>query len=206
MNKMIITISREFGSGGKELGKRLSEQLGISFYDSEIIDLLSKETGLSEEYISKTSESGINNPITNYARTFAITSNLYNKKTEVMILQQKIIKEIASKESCIIVGRGADIILKEYNPFKIFVYADLESKVKRCIEKAKETGKITEKEIIKKIKEIDKNRKKYYDIISNNIWGNKENYNLCINTSNKNIKTLIDPIVSYIKLHFDEGN
>ena len=200
MEKIIITVSREFGSGGKELGKLISELLNIPFYDSEIINMLSLKTGLSVDYIYKTSESGINNPINNYARSFSCISSINNNKIDLMINEQKIIKEIANNGSCVIVGRAADTILKEYNPFRIFVYSDMESKVKRCFENASKTEKLKEKEIIKNIKEIDKNRKKYYDIISNNIWADKSNYDLCVNTTNKNLDDIAKAVVSYIKL------
>ncbi len=202
--KKIITISREFASGGRELGKKLSEELNIPFYDSELINLLSKKTGLSEEYISKTTETRIINPVHNFARSFSINTSINNNKMELLIAQQKVLKEIAEIGDCIIVGRAADVILKEYNPFKIFVYCDVETKVKRCFDNMNENEKLTEKEIIKKAKEIDKNRQKYYDIISDNTWGEKENYNLCVNTSNIDIKDLIQPLSLYIKNYYNE--
>ena len=119
--KKIITISREFGSGGKEIGKLLSKELNIPFYDSEIINLLSQKTGLSEEYIAKASDSRIINPVQNFARSLSMNTNINNNKMELLITQQKIIKEIAEQNDCIIVGRGADVILQEYKPYKIFV-------------------------------------------------------------------------------------
>lgn len=195
--KKIITISREFGSGGRELGQKLAEQLNIKFYDSEIINLLSKETGGSLDYISSITETGINNQISKYACSFS--KNYNNNKLELLLKQEKIIKKLAEQESCVIVGRGADVILKDFNIFKIFVYSDLESKIKRCMQNQNIKENITEKEIIKKIKEIDKQRQKYYDLISNINWGDKQNYDLCINTSNKDI----NQIVNYLSLHLN---
>jgi len=202
--KKIITISREFGSGGKEIGKLLSEELNISFYDREIINLLSQKTGLSEEYIEKASDSRIINPVQNFARSLSMNTSINNNKMELLISQQKIIKEIAEQNDCIIVGRGADVILQEYKPYKIFVYSNIETKVKRCFENKTEQEKLTEKEIIKKAKEIDKSRQKYYDIISDKTWGAKENYNLCINTSNINIQDIIPSLALLINKYFNE--
>lgn len=202
--KKIITISREFGSGGKEIGKLLSKELNIPFYDSEIINLLSQKTGLSEEYIAKASDSRIINPVQNFARSLSMNTNINNNKMELLITQQKIIKEIAEQNDCIIVGRGADVILQEYKPYKIFVYSNIEKKIKRCFENKTEREKFTEKEIVKKAKEIDKSRQKYYDIISDNTWGAKENYNLCINTSNINIQDIIPSLALLINKYFNE--
>lgn len=133
----IVTISREFGSGGKEIGKRLADKLGYSYYDSEIITLLAKETGISEEYIKNISEKGIYPYAFQFAKSFAMYGKMQNSQTEILVAQTKILRKIAEKDNAIIVGRGANSILKEYNPMNIFVYASMESKIKRCKEKAK---------------------------------------------------------------------
>lgn len=197
----IITISREFGSGGREIGKRLADELGYNYYDKEILTELAKQTGISEEYLKNISENGISTYGFQFARTFTTCSKMQNNQTEILVAQQKILKEIAQKGNCIIVGRGANFILKEYNPMNIFVYADMESKIKRCKMK-RDDENITDKEIERQIKQIDKNRKHYNDIISNLEWGDKENYHLCINTSNLEIKTIISPLANYIENWF----
>lgn len=203
MNK-VITISREFGSGGREIAKRLSDELGFTYYDSEIITLLSNSTGLKEEYLRNISEKGIYPYPFQFGKTFSMMSSLQNVQNSVLIEQQKIIKEIAEKGNCIIVGRGADTILKEYHPFKIFVYANLESKVERCMAKAPKEENLSEGELIKKIEKVDKNRRNYNSIISNREWGKKENYDLCINTSNIEIKKIVKPLGDYIRHYFEE--
>lgn len=202
MNK-IITISREFGSGGKEIGKRLADVLGYAYYDSEIITLLAKETGMSEEYIKNISEKGVYPYAFQFAKSFAMYSTMQSAKTEILVAQAKILKQIAEKGNAIIVGRGANSILKEYNPMNIFVYADMVSKINRCKEKAKEDEHLTDKELENKIKDIDKNRKALNDLISNAEWGKKENYNLCINTSNVKIKSIIPALAEYIENWFE---
>lgn len=200
--KKIITISREFGSGGREVGKRLADELGIPYYDREIITEIAKETGLSEQYIQNISEKGIYPYALQFAKSFATYSSLQSNQTEVLVAQQNILKEIAEKGDCIIVGRGANVILKEYNPMNIFVYADMESKIKRCKEKAIEGEEHSDKEIENKIMQIDNNRKNYQKVISNLEWGDKRNYHLCINTSNMEIKTIIPSLAEYIKNWF----
>ena len=198
MNR-IITISREFGSGGREIGKRLADFLGFAYYDAEIITEIANKTGLSEEYISNISEKGIASYPFQFAKSFACYSAWHSNQTQILVEQTKVLKEIAEKGDCVIVGRGADWILREYNPMNIFIYADIDSKIKRCREKADEEEQFSDKEIKNKILQIDKNREKYYNLISPLEWGEKGNYHLCINTSGIEIKTIIPALVTYIE-------
>lgn len=201
MNK-IVTISREFGSGGREIGKRLADELGFSYYDREIITEIAKETGMSEEYVQNISEKGIYPYPFQFAKSFALYSGVQSNQTDILVAQTKMLKEIAKKGKCIIVGRGANIILKDYNPMNIFVYADMESKINRCHKKAKENENLTDKEIEKKIIQIDNGRKNYHKLISNLEWGDKRNYHLCINTTDVEIKNIISPLGDYIEEWF----
>lgn len=198
----IITISREFGSGGRELGKRLADELGFSYYDREIVEEIAKEMGISETYIQMISEKGVSQNAFHFGKTFTIFGNLQSNQTEILVKQQEILKKIAEKGNCVIVGRGANVILKAYEPINLFIYADMKSKVKRCKEKANKDEKIGEKELEKKILSVDKHRKNYHNLISNLEWGRKENYHLCINTSGIEIKDMILPISNYIKEYF----
>lgn len=200
MNK-IITISREFGSGGKEIGKRLVERLEYAYYDNEIISLLAKETGKSEQYIASISEKGVYPYAFQFAKSFSMYSKVQKEQTDMMVAQQNVLKKIAEKGNCIIVGRGADVILKSYNPMNIFVYANMESKIARCKSKRNDES-LTDKELEKKIRDIDKKRVSFHNIISNLEWGKKENYHLCINTSNLKIKNIISPLANYIENFF----
>lgn len=198
----IVTISREFGSGGREVGKRLADKLGFSYYDSEIITELAKETGMSEEYIKNISEKGIYPYAFQFAKSFASYSAYQNNQTEILVAQQKVLKKIAERGDCVIVGRGANIILSEYEPINIFVYATMKSKIERCRNKREDEKDLTDKEIQNKIKEIDKNRRNYYGLISNFEWGDKRNYQLCINTSGIEIKEIIPSLSNYIETWF----
>ena len=202
MNR-IITISREFGSGGRELGKRLSDVLNIKYYDKEIINKIATETGLNESYIEDISNKGVSPYAFQFAKSFSLYSNMQIEQTNLLVKQNEIIKEIAKKESCIIIGRGADVILSpdEFETMNIFVYANMKSKINRCKLKRSDEN-YTDKQLEKKIKSIDKNRKKYYELVSNIEWGNKENYDLCINTSNIEIKNIVPSIAEYITQWF----
>ena len=135
--KRIITIGREFGSGGREVGRRLAERLNIAYYDREIIDELMKRTQLAESYVLQVEESRPLPllPITT-ARTFGIPTN-YTLENRLSIYKQEseIIREMAEKSDCIIVGRCADYVLQDLNPFRLFVYADISSKIARCSKK-----------------------------------------------------------------------
>lgn len=200
MNK-IITISREFGSGGREIGKRLADELKLSYYDKEIITKIAKETGMSEEYIKNISERGVYPYAFQFAKTFASYSGIQKEQTDLLVAQNKILKQIAEKGNCIIVGRGANIILKDYEPMNIFVYSDMESKINRCRLKRNDE-ELTDKELENKINQIDKNRREYHKIISDLTWGDKRNYHLCINTSELEIKKIIPSLSSYVEEWF----
>ena len=201
MNK-IITIGREFGSGGRELGKRLAENLGIAYYDKEIVEEISKRTQLAESYVQQIIEqkSGVFFPIT-IGRTLhsAGTDYMMHQYTAVYSEQANVLREMAEKSDCVIVGRCGDYILKDYHPLRLFVYSDLESKVKRCREKADEHEHLNDKQLRRMIKRIDKSRARYYHYYSGQIWGKNTNYDLCINTSSVSIKELAAALTQLFK-------
>ena len=201
----IITISREFGSGGRELGKRLAEKLHIAYYDKEIIKAISERSGLAEEYVDSVMENDIKvyYPIT-FGRSFSYKSGFENRN-KIVVAEQDIIKELGEKSDCVIVGRCADYILKEYTPLNLFVHANLESKIKRCRTRVLDSENISDKEIIKQIKKIDKSRAEYNEIFKGKKWGQKEDYHLCINTSNIEIKEIIPAISSFAKCWFKKN-
>ncbi len=185
MNR-IITIAREFGSGGRELGVLLAEKLGYTYYDKEIISEIAKRTELSEEYVSAIVENRTHKmfPIT-IGRSIAMISNSTLLQQDISIYreQSRIIREMAEKSDCVIVGRCADFLLKDRNAFRIFVYSDMPSRIKRCREKGYEGSDLSDKEIQKKISEIDKSRADYYKNYTDQEWGKKENYDLIVNTT-----------------------
>lgn len=201
----IITISREFGSGGRELGKRLSDYLHLSYYDKEILDAVASQSSLDTEYVEKVIENGMlqQYPIS-YGRTFSsYTAFKYqNTKIELLLKQQQIIKKLAQKGNCIIVGRAADVILREYNPLNLFIYADMPAKVSRCRKYANEHENLTLHELETKIKQVDRYRKQYYELLMGRQWGAKENYHLCVNTSEMEIKKISSVLSEYAQNWF----
>lgn len=196
--KRIITIGREFGSGGRELGKRIAEELNIAYYDKEIMQEISKKTSLAEEYLNQIIEK---KPITYYPITVGHTfgtydNNIVRTQASIYAQQSNVIKELAAKSDCVIVGRCADYILKDQNPFRIFVYSNIDSKIKRCKEKGEVNDSLNDKKLSKVIKNIDKQRAKYYEFYTGQVWGDKNNYDICINTSNKTIKEIVAEIIN----------
>ena len=174
---MIITISREFGSGGRELGKRLSESLGIPCYDKEIIQMIAKEHGFDEQYVSRISEKSLQTAyLHTIGRRFTMTPNDITKQAiTVAATQQKIIENYAKQGDCVIIGRCADVILKDYLPFNIFVYADKAAKLQRCMEHAKEGEIMTIAEFEHNMRIVDKNRARHRDFYTDAKWGANRN-------------------------------
>ena len=175
----IITIGREFGSGGREVGKRLSDELGIAYYDNEIITEIAKITELAEGYVGAEPVMEQNNAI-------------YRE-------QSLLVQELAEKSDCVIVGRSADYILRDKNPLRLFIYADMESRMERCRKRAPEQEHFTDKELRRHIQDVDKRRSKYYQFFTGQTWGEKLNYDLCINTSGANIEDLVKVIAKLVK-------
>lgn len=196
MNK-IITIGREFGSGGRELGKRLAEQLGYAYYDNEIITGIAQKTDLAESYVKQIVE---HNPVANFPITIGhsfypmLNANL-EQTTNIYVEQSNIITEMAEKSPCVIVGRCADFILREKKPLRLFVYAAPLARIKRCREKAPENEHLTDKQIWRNIRRVDRHRAKYYMFYTGKKWGDKNNYDLCINTTGWTIKSVTEAIV-----------
>lgn len=186
----IITIGREFGSGGRELGRRLSEELKIAYYDQEIVTEIAKRTDLSEQYVHRIME---RRPITSFpihtGRTFYPAVNPVLEQTHTVFQEQsRILREMAEQSDCVIVGRCGDYILRDLKPFRLFVYADMESKMERCRRKAPDQEKLTDRDLKKQLTDVDKHRASYYNFYTGQKWGDRTCYDLCVNTAKANIK------------------
>lgn len=189
----IITIGREFGSGGRELGRRLAEELGIQYYDKEIMSEIAKNTELSENFVQQVVEGKPHRlfPIT-IGQSFAVAPDYHMMQMQgIYQAQTEIIGELAEKGDCVIIGRCADYILRDKKPFKIFVHADIESRVRRCMERRGENEDFTEEQYRKQILSIDKDRARYYNDFTGQKWGDKRFYDLCINTTDLVIKDIV---------------
>ena len=200
----VITIGREFGSGGHEIGMKLAERLGVKCYDKELLQLAAKNSGLCEELFASQDEKPTNSflyslVMDTYSMGYSGSSYMdvpMNQK--IFMAQYDCIKKLAEQESCIIVGRCADYVLQDLNPFRLFVYADISSKIARCREKGADAAAMTDKELQQKIISIDKKRARYYQFYTEQDWGNKANYDLCINTTNTEIKKIVAAIEKFI--------
>lgn len=193
--KKVITISRSFSSGGREVAKRLADQLNFSYYDRELINAISEETGLSKEFVEKFSEGKFTRtyPI-HIAESFMMPIQM--PSDNLQIAQMNIIKRIANEGNCVIVGRRADYILREKNPLKVFIYSsDIDERIERCYKKVPSDREKSSKEMKKQILSIDKNRAKYYNFYTEQIWGDMQNYNLCIDTSKISVKKAVELII-----------
>ena len=202
----IITVSREFGSGGRELGRRLADELGYDYYDGEIIAAIAKKSGLDEEYVEYALDDQAWQavPMTVH-RTFASPAILPTGQIGLLLEQKRVIEEIGNAgRDCVIVGRNADILLQEYEPFNLFVCADMQAKIDRCIERAKEGEDFTRKEFEKRIRRVDKNRAHTREILSSSVWGHRDSYHMIVNTTGWDIKELAPAVASFAQLWFEK--
>lgn len=202
-NNRIVTIARQFGSGGREIGEVLSKKLGIKFYDKELISLAAKESNIAPEVFENVDEKATNSllyslsmGLYSFSSTYSVGDSLpVNDK--LYILQHKIIKKLADEGPCVIVGRCADHILKDRNDvLKVFIYADLDYRVNRAIEVKDVKPSKAEQVVVK----TDKSRANYYNFYSGKKWGLTENYDLCINRTKLTCEQVADVIESYLKI------
>ena len=200
----IITVSREFGSGGREVGKRLADALGVAYYDREIISEVAEKSALDENYVEYALEKGLLHDFRfTFSHTFSHISMLNDNVCELFMVQNKVLRQLAEKGDCVIVGRSADAVLDDCQPFKLFVYADLPSKLARGRQRAGVDESMSDKELEKMIRQVDKARANYHSIVGNTGWGKRESYNLCLNTTGLTIKSFIPLLADYVNLWFD---
>ena len=201
----IITISRQFGSGGRELGKRLSDLLGFAYYDREIVTMIAQANGLDANYVERTLEhqgwQGI--PIT-FRHSFQAAPIMNDPQIPLLLEQRKVIEGIAAAgEDCVVVGRNADEILRKYHPLSIFVCADTEAKVKRCMDRAETGEDLTPRQIRQNMRRIDKNRARICEIIGGRKWGDPVAYDLTVNTTGWEIKALAPAVAEFARRRFE---
>ena len=179
MTKRIITISREFGSGGRFIGEEVAKKLGVAYYDKDIIGKIAEQSGLSPEYIQENAELSPKKGLFAYAFS---GRDITGKSVGDMVYeaQRKIIMEIAEKESCVIIGRNADFILKDRNDvLNVFIHGDMPEKTQRIID----LYNVEEKEAVKMMADTDKRRMTNYSFYTEQKWGKASNYTLCLNSS-----------------------
>ena len=199
--KKIITISREYGSGGRLIGKLVAESLGYDFYDKEIIDMAAQESGLSPDFIKKTEQNLSSGFLYNlllgssYSRTANGASSINGTQMlpladQVFNAERKVILDLAKKGNCVIVGRCADYILNTSDEIdsksllNVFIYGNLEEKLKRIEDLYKEPEQAAKKTI----QQIDKRRANHYNTFTEATWGDRKNYDIMINSSTAGIE------------------
>ncbi|MDD4699941.1 MAG: cytidylate kinase-like family protein [Oscillospiraceae bacterium] len=196
----IITIGRQFGSGGWEVGNRLSMALGIPFYDKEIIDLAAQESGISKDLFEDFEEKPTNSllyslSLSAYPFSPAGVAPQIPISDRIFFAQADIIKDKANQGPCVIVGRCADYILRERNDvLNVFIYGDMNLRVRRIMEREN----LSEDKALEKIKKYDKRRASYHNYYADNKWGDMASYDVCIN-SNIGIVNVVEMLKAAIK-------
>ena len=201
----VITIGRQYGSGGRVVGETLAKELGIHFYDEEILKMTSEKSAVGEQYFRLADEKAGNNLL------YRIVSDMKPDLSEpspddnltspdnLFRFQAALIRKLAKEESCIFAGRCADYVLEQdhvENLIRIFVYADMDTRIQRAMDVAK----IDEKEAVRRIKRIDKERKEYYRYYTGKDWMNMNNYDLPINASKIDLEQMAVLTKNYLKL------
>lgn len=202
MKKVIITIGRQLGSGGRTVGKKLAEQLGIAYYDKELINLASKESGICGEFFEKADEKNSGSLLKALAMGFTMNnaifqSNDYLSNESLFRIQSDVIRMVAAEGSCVLVGRCADYILREEpDCIDVFISAAWKDRIRRAME----YNHLEEKETEEFLRKADKSRASYYNYYTDKIWGAAESYDLCINSSLYGIDRTVAFIRSFIDL------
>jgi cytidylate kinase len=204
MENFIITIARTYGSGGKTMGKMLAKELEISYYDRELLRMASDDSGINESLFGEVDEK---------LKRKSFFHRFKKKDTDIHVLspesdafvsndnlfnyQAKIIKDIAAKKSCVIIGRCADYLLADQkNCIRIYCHAPLEN----CVKRLEAKSGLSKKEIVKKIGKIDKYRSSYYKYYTGEEWNDATNYDMCINTASMSYEEIINAVKAYIEI------
>ncbi len=205
MDNVVITIARQYGSGGRTIGEMLAKRLNVHYYDKELMKLASEDSGINEALFVNADEKIKNTRLFRIARSayggelippesddFTSTDNLFN-------YQAKIIRQLAREESCVIIGRCADYVLKDCaNVLSVFVHAPEDF----CLEQAAKKHSMSPKELKKFIAKTDKHRAEYYRYHTGKEWTDARNYDLCLDSSKLGFERCVQEIIAYMKVRF----
>ena len=207
----IITVSRQFGSGGRELGKRLADLLGWDYYDREIIQALAEEQGMHPDDVRRVlNHHGWYQSQLTYRHSFqqAVTGHRGGMGAELLARQREILTEIAeSGNDCVIVGRDADVILQEHRPFRVYVCADIDSRIARCMryeQKRAPEEQLSEKEILQNIRRIDRSRRQVREVLTGKAAGDGSSFDLTVNATHWEIKKLTEAVAEFSRRWFEQ--
>lgn len=203
MKKKIVTISRQYGSGGRYIGENLAKAMGVPCYDEKLIDMVAKESGFAQSFVAEKGERMTGSLLFNIASSLSFANNVFSTNNgvtlqdEIYFTQNRIIKELADKGPCVIVGRCADYILREREDcLNVFIFADNESK----IERAEKYFNITREEAPAVLKKKDKARANHYKYYTDQEWGMAFNYDLCLNSGLIGIEGCVKAIQQVLEL------
>lgn len=204
----VITIGRQYGSGGRELGQMVAKKLGIEFYDEELVTMAAEKNKMHKDILKAVDEKATKSLL--YTLVTGGDFRFFNSAVQyempindkLFITQSEIIKNLANSSSCVIVGRCADYVLRDcaQKCIHLFVYADLEDRIKRISQKYD----LSPEKAKEKINKIQKTRKAYYNYYSNQEWGNVSNYDLCINSAKLGLEKAADIICDFVKKATEE--
>ncbi len=194
----VISISREFGSGGREIGFRLAQKLGIPFYDKELITIASEDSNISadlfhanDEVIAKKErKSDAYAPIDPFSPTYEIPVS-----DQLFVIQTKIIRQLAQNGPCVIIGRCSDVIVED--AFKVFICSSLKNRMERLMSLEHDSS-IDQKKMELHLRAVDNKRKDYYQFYTGNEWGKPKNYDLCLNSGALGIETCVELIAALV--------
>ena len=206
MDNIVITIARHFGSGGKTIGEMLAKDLGINCYEREIIKMASEDSGISELLFNEADEKLKKTPFFLGKKAAEYKGKLISPKSDDFVSEQnlfnyqaKVMRELAEKESCVIIGRAGDYVLKDHpGVVRVFVHASKDY----CIEKAKEYASYIGKDYDKFIEKTDKFRGDFYRYYTGQEWTDARNYDLCLNSERLGFDGTMEAIKEYIQLRF----
>ena len=201
--KFIVTIGRQYGSGGGEVGKKLGKKLGLHVYDKEILKMTSAESGIRESYFHMADEKAGNKLLYKVIHSMipengspSLGSDLVDADN-LFRFQSSVIRKLADEESCVFIGRCADHILKgREGLIRVFIYADMDARISRIREK----GYYAEEDIVKNIKKMDKERRDYHRYFTGKDWEGLENYDVILNSSMIGTDGCVDCIMEYLKI------
>ncbi len=204
----IITISRQFGSGGRELGRRLAECLGWDYYDKEIIDALAERYGMEPDYVKRAmANHGWHNVQLTYRNSFSHLLYGTQMSTQILSREREILRDIASLgNDCVIIGRDADVILEDLHPFRIFACADMASRLARCMEHERrrpQSEQLTEKQILRNIRRIDRDRANTREILTGKSRSDGSAFELTVNTADWDIEKLSAALAAFALQWFE---
>ena len=203
---IVITIAREYGSGGRTIGEMLAKELGIHFYDKELAKLASEDSGINEALFNNNDEKVKASKIMQFLKPHnseLITpdSDEFTSEDNLFNLQAKVIRQLAERESCVIMGRCADYVLEDYdNVLSVFVHAPHDFKMEQAGLKISLKGK----ELERFIEKTDRQRAGYYKYHTGREWTDARNYDLCLNSAKLGFDKCVEEIISYMKVRFGE--